>query len=162
MKISADQIEERKIAGTTKDGNPIVYVITKGGLHAFFSKSKDGEIETLAAAPHKAIAKWLAEKRSPDIEWKELDIEKAEIDLFNRVRNVVFSKPIKTAAQPEKQSYLVYNISRCDIEVMTKAEIETNLNNINEYCLVKDLSLTKPVELLKNCADFKKETDDKC
>jgi hypothetical protein len=160
MKISADQIEKRTIAGTTKDGNPIVYVITKGGLHAFFSKSKDGEIETLAAAPHRAIAKWLAEKRSPDISWKEVDLEKAEIDLFQRVRNVVFSKPIDTPAQPERQSYLVYNIAQCDIEVMTKSEIEANLTRMNAYALVKDLSLTKPVELLKNCTDFKKESND--
>lgn len=157
MKISADQIESKKVAGKTKDGNPIVYVITKGGLHAFFSKNKDGEIDTLSAAPHRAIAKWLAEKRSPDIEWSELDLEKAEVDLFNRVRNVIFSKPINTPAQPEQQSYLVYDIAKCDIEVMTKAEIAANLATISQYALIKDLALTKPAELLKESPDFKKD-----
>lgn len=77
MKIDKDQIAETFIAGKTKDGKNIVYVATHGGLHAFFCKDEDGNVSSIGAAPHKAIARFLAEKKEPGIKWNE-DFNKSE------------------------------------------------------------------------------------
>lgn len=71
MKIDKDQMAETFIAGKTSDGRNVVYVATHGGLHAFFCKDKEGNISAIGAAPHRAISRFLAEKKEPGIKWNE-------------------------------------------------------------------------------------------
>src|ERR1051326_2469549 len=99
MKLSADQIEKKTIAGTTKEGNPVVYIATKGGLYAFFTKDEEGNIASIGAAPQRAIAKFLASKKK-DIAWKDdfhksEDLAKSEGELFQRMRSALFT-PLST------------------------------------------------------------------
>jgi hypothetical protein len=70
--IESHHIEEKSVVGkNTRNGTPVVYIKTHGGLHCFFA-NMDGVIRCVGAAPHKAIAKFLAEKRFPGFfKWSE-------------------------------------------------------------------------------------------
>jgi hypothetical protein len=71
MKISSNLIKTKDVAGYTKEGNPIVYVQTYGGLHACFAKGDGAALSAMATAPHKAILRWLCERKDPQLQWKE-------------------------------------------------------------------------------------------
>lgn len=72
MDITATQIQSKKKVGRLKKTNePVVEVITKGGLHLIVTK-KEGKQHICATAPHRAVGRWIAEKKEPDIEWTEL------------------------------------------------------------------------------------------
>ncbi len=164
MKLSADQIEKKAIAGKTKEGNPVVYIATKGGLHAFFTKDEEGNISSIGAAPHRAIAKFLAGKKY-DIEWKDdfhksEDLEKSEGQLFQRMRGALFT-PLSTNGE-KTGVYMVYDIHKGSIEVMRKAELMEELKSgaTNKYAIVRDTSLSSPVTLAQDCEDLQEGEDE--
>jgi hypothetical protein len=67
MIVPKHEIELKKRVGKLK-GQDVWYVKSKGGLH-LVSK---GSGEVIGAASHRAIARHIAEKSEPDIEWTEL------------------------------------------------------------------------------------------
>lgn len=159
MKISSDQIENKSIAGKTKDGRPVVYIATKGGLHAFFMKDEDGSISSIGAAPHRAIAKFLAGKKA-DIEWKEdfaksEDLEKAEDALFQRLRKAVFC-PSASGDQTPSGVYMVYDIEKGQIDVMKKEQLEEEVKTgkVSSWALVRDTSLLAKASFIKDSDGF--------
>lgn len=70
MNIPANQISYKKQIGKL-DGDPIIEMATKGGLHLIIA-SRKGKAETLGTGSHRAIARHIAEKKEPKIEWTEL------------------------------------------------------------------------------------------
>jgi hypothetical protein len=144
MKIPAEEIKTKEIAGETKDGRPVVYIETVGGLHAFFCKDEDGKISALGAAPHAAIAKFLAEKKE-DIEWNEIK-KSEEISLFDRLRDAIFMPSLPEPVGDENL-FAVYDISKSEIEIMYSEELLSK--NISEWALVRSLALTEPAVPLK-------------
>jgi hypothetical protein len=163
MKISSDQIEKKAIAGKTTDGKPVVYIATKGGLHAFFMKDEDGSISSIGAAPHRAIAKYLASKKH-DIKWKEdfhksEDLTKSEGELFQRMRNAILT-PLSTNGD-KTGVYMVYDINKGSIEVMRKSDLMEELKSgtVSRYAMVRDTSLSSPVTLAQDCEDLKEDQD---
>lgn len=68
--IPVNQIAYRKTVGKL-DGDAIVELATKGGLHLIV-RAKRGKTETLGAGAHRAISRFIAEKREPNIQWTEL------------------------------------------------------------------------------------------
>lgn len=158
MKISADQIDKKAIAGQTKDGKPIVYIATRGGLHAFFMKDEDGSISAIGAAPHRAIAKFLAGKKA-DIEWKEdfhksEELEKSEEVLFQRLRSAIFSGT--TGTDDKSGIFMVYDVDNKTIEIMKKEVLEEEIKEgkISKFALVRDTSLSSRVAFAKDCDDL--------
>ena len=126
MKIEQGHIDKREIAGKTEDGRNIVYISTKGGLHSFFCKNKDGEIVSIGAAPHAAIAKFLASKKEPGIQWNEEfskseSLQKSETT-FDTLRKFMFSD-LSLKKSEVSDTYLVYCTIKREISAMRKNEI---------------------------------------
>ena len=171
MKIAADQIEEKAVAGETKDGSPVVYILSKGGLHVFFAKNKDGQIEAIGASPHKAISSFFAEKKCPGIKWDEkfLDknfmksesLDKSEGELFLKFREMIFTDKIRKAEMKNTGVFLVYDISKTTIEVLTKADLIDVIKEKDPYSLVRDTSLSQKAEILKDHEEFAEFFKDK-
>ena len=163
MKLSADQIEEKCIAGKTKDGRPVVYVLTKGGLHSFFCKNTEGQIMSIGAAPHKAIAKFLSGKKE-DIEWnkdfnnKTGKIDKSDNTIYTMLRKAMFAKPlIKKESQPS-DVYIVYDINKEEISLMKHSEISNAIkdNKLQKFALIRELSLKSKAIFVKDHDSFSK------
>ena len=74
MQIPEKQVEIKKQIGYLHN-SPVWYVRTKGGLNLCLAW-KNGKIETLGAGSHKAVAKFIARKHHPDIQFN--DLEKGE------------------------------------------------------------------------------------
>jgi hypothetical protein len=154
MKIKDTDIAAKSIAGEDENGKPIVYVQTTGGLHAVFKRAKDGSVESIAAAPHIGIMKWLAEKKEPNLKWKNNfnnsnELEKAEESMFLRMRNIFFS-PKTDAPLPNPNGLLmVYNIDNSSIQIIEKSEL--NKTSIVSSSLIRDLSLN---DVPKTLEDF--------
>lgn len=70
--ISQDQIAYRKKVGKL-DGQPVMEIGLIGGLHLIAKAGTDGKAEILGAGPHRAVARHIALKRNPDIEFTELN-----------------------------------------------------------------------------------------
>lgn len=69
--ITPDQIAYRKKVG--KLGNDTILEIGLiGGLH-LIAKSSGGRAEILGAGPHRAVARHIAKKRNPEIQFTELN-----------------------------------------------------------------------------------------
>lgn len=158
MRIAPEHIEMKQLAGKTKDGEPIVYVVTKGGLHSLFTK-KDGSIVTLGAAPHKAVAIWLAEKKSPDIEWEshfkdsEMKKSQSEAEMYNRLRTLMFRDDV-LAKSESSDVYLVYNIPEREILVMHKEEVQDNISFWRQLpgvdnLMIRPIDLSEPVQFVR-------------
>ena len=166
MRISPEHIKSKSVIGENGSGHPIVMIETKGGLYACFTKNNDGEIIALGAAPHREIAKFLAEKRDPDIKWKEsLDknesLTKSEEVMFERMRKIIFSPTLPSMSKAEidsKDHWFVYDTTRRVIEILDKTEIDRRItdNEIDEYCVVRPLDLSMSVDILGAHPVFKK------
>lgn len=160
MKIDKDQIAETFIAGKTEDGRNVVYVATHGGLHAFFCKDKDGNVSAIGAAPHKAISRFLAEKKEPGIKWgeefgKSEQLEKSEDQTFVKLRTFMFSEAPLQKNEPS-DIYVVYDVSKQEISFMKKEEIIEGLKNktLNKYVLARDLSCSINATCITHIPDF--------
>jgi hypothetical protein len=163
MKISADQIAEKEIAGKTKDGRPVVYIATNGGLHAFFCKDEEGNTCSIGAAPHKGIAKFLAGKKE-DITWNsafsksEATLEKSEEALFQKLRKVMFMPCVMLGEiEPAKSdTFVLYHVNKQAIEVVSKSEIEEDIKNgeVDRFDLIRDVSITSPAICIQDHPQF--------
>ncbi len=70
------QIEKKQLAGKPKkvgdlDGRAVFSLVTKGGCHLLVAP-KGTSFETLAVAPHRAVARHIAMKQHKSIKWQEL------------------------------------------------------------------------------------------
>lgn len=156
MTITEDQIAEKKVAGTAGDGNPVLYIVSKGGLHAFFAK-KDGQIQSLGAAPHRAIAMWMAEKRDSSVKWDKdflskseydrLDLAKSVARRFEEIRTMFFGEVRKSEGTSD--DYLVYESSSRRFMSMTKSEIVAGVRKgtLDKLAMVRPADLSAPVAL---------------
>ena len=70
MNITRKHIASEKRIGTLK-GAPGVEVMTSGGLYMVVYQ-KSGKVETLGSGPHRAVARYIAQKREPSLEITEL------------------------------------------------------------------------------------------
>jgi hypothetical protein len=68
MRLTSDLIKHKFIAGDDGHGHPILAVETHGGLFCAF-KMSGGVVQTIAAAPHKAVLAWLVEQKEPRVRW---------------------------------------------------------------------------------------------
>jgi len=166
MKIDKGMIAKKKAVGVRADGSPVVMIMTHGGLFAFFSKTKKGEIETLGMAPHKAIAAWMTEKKARDVKWKDgfmksEDIEAEELkknqdSTFLRLRKLLFSDDINKS---EKSSdyYIFYDTKDIVIGLLHKTEIQSRLDSGDLYreSLVRNFSLNEPMEFVSQHKGFR-------
>mgnify|MGYP003334811720 FL=1 len=144
MKISKDMIKKKKFVGTTGKGAPILLVETHGGLYACFAQNDRGEIETLSAAPHKAIALFLAEKKDKNLKWRE------ELDELVKSRETQLSKSLKqkmfaptVLSKSETDCYLVYDFDEGSV-IITKSEDLLELHKNKE---IKSNSLIRKSDL---------------
>jgi len=162
MIIDKHMISEQKVVGKTKSGDPVLYVMTHGGLFGFFTKNKD-EVETLATAPHKAIAAWMAEKKAGGISWDEkfakhedglADLKKSQESRFNRYRNLLFSQESTDLAKSEY--YFVYDLNKKEIGLLTKDEISNRITkDVNrKNFVIRNASLNERPNLLSDHGDF--------
>lgn len=71
MNIEPKHIASKRRIGTRKSGEPVVEILLKGGLH-LVTTLQDGKPKTIGAGPHRAVARWMAEKNDPDIHIEEL------------------------------------------------------------------------------------------
>lgn len=159
MKIPPDEIDIKEVAGKTKDGRPVVYIATKGGLHAFFSKDEDGKVAAIGAAPMKAVAKFLAGKKE-DVRWNEEfskseDLSKSEKGLFDDLRKMMFLPSLPEAERSDV--YLVYDTSAVTISMIAKSELEEEIrtNKINRFSLLRDMSMVNAFYTVHSHPDFK-------
>jgi hypothetical protein len=71
MQIQPQEIEYKERIGHTEDGNPIMELGLKGGLHIVCSV-RGPKIDYLGVGPHRAVARYLAKKRMPSITLTQL------------------------------------------------------------------------------------------
>ena len=84
--ITKDQIKlSDGHAGVTASGSPVIYILSKGGLHMFLTKNGE-QVEALAAAPHIGIARFFAEKKAGGINWAPDYIMKSDLEKGSRQR----------------------------------------------------------------------------
>jgi hypothetical protein len=166
MKLKDTDIAVKSIAGECKDGKPIVYIQTTGGLHAVFKKAKDNQIEAIAAAPHIGIMKWLAEKKEPDLKWKEGfendDLNKSEQVYFQELRKMIFSPKTETPINKNEDMYLVYDYNNSKIELIQKEELIDVAKSSPEHLLIRKSSLEEGImtkeDFLLEAKDEKQKT----
>jgi hypothetical protein len=75
MTLNANEVEYKKKIGTL-DGKPVIEVGLKGGLHLVFA-ANGGKFETLGAGPHRAVARFIAQKKT-DGKVQYTDLNKAD------------------------------------------------------------------------------------
>lgn len=165
MKIPEDQIETKKIAGVSGEGKPILYILSKGGLHAFFTKDKNDGVVSLGAAPHRAIATWLAEQRDPELKWNAEFIEKSEefIDDLQKheesryltLRKMMFANICKSPAT-DADAYLVYDVGNKSFTISDYNDLHKSVEagEVNRYDLIRHISLTEPAFLAEDHPKF--------
>jgi hypothetical protein len=68
--IQEKHIQTKKRIGTLR-GQPVVEVLTKGGFYLVVTQ-KNGALLTLGTGPHRAVARYIAQKREPDMTVMEL------------------------------------------------------------------------------------------
>jgi hypothetical protein len=70
--ITQDQIAYRKKVGKLGDAQ-VMEIGLIGGLHLIAKAGADGKATVLGAGPHRAVARHIAKKRNPEIEFTELN-----------------------------------------------------------------------------------------
>jgi hypothetical protein len=71
MQIPSSQISYKKKVGKL-NGNEVLEIGMKGGLHLIVV-AKDGKAEIASCGPHRAVARYIAKKREPDIQFTDLN-----------------------------------------------------------------------------------------
>lgn len=154
MKIGPEHIETNQFAGYTAQGSPIIYVLTKGGLHVFFTRGSDNGVTALGAAPHKAIAEWLVEQKEPGVKWndsfKPAEIAKSEnaqsLKKHERLRKIMFSPACDRPMQSEDR-YLLYS-KGSKFEVVTHDQLAARLRKGEDtFSFVRHMSFTDEAQL---------------
>lgn len=70
MDIKKEHIASKKVVGKL-DGKNVFELATTGGLHLIIA-DKNGKPEAIGTGPHRAVSRYIAEKRNPEIQWTEL------------------------------------------------------------------------------------------
>jgi hypothetical protein len=70
MDITNQHVLYRKRVGTLND-KPVIEICTTGGLYVV-ALNKGSSVEVLGSGPHPALARFLAEKKEPDLVMMEL------------------------------------------------------------------------------------------
>ncbi len=78
--IPATEIKYKKKVGTDA-GDPVFEVATVGGLHLVLAARKKGA-ETLGVGSHRAVARYLAQKKAKGLQWSELSKSEHVEDRF--------------------------------------------------------------------------------
>lgn len=160
MIIKDDQIAEKKLAGISGKDSPVLYIVSKGGLHAFFTK-KNGEIHSLGAAPHKAIAMWMAEKRDPELKWNQEFLSKSQYERWDLAKSVarrfeeirsMFFDPTIQKSESNTDKYTVYDHRNKDFLSMNKMEIIDAVSNktLDPLAMVRLADFSGPVEFAQD------------
>lgn len=68
--ISPKHVLSKKVVGKL-NGKPVMEVKTTGGYNLVVTM-KGGSVEVLGVGPHRAISRYIAERKEPDLEWTEL------------------------------------------------------------------------------------------
>jgi len=71
MNLDSNQLDQKPKKVGNLHGKPIFHVRTKGGLHVLVMQ-KAGSFEALGTGPHRAVARFIANKHEPDIVWQEM------------------------------------------------------------------------------------------
>jgi hypothetical protein len=71
MQIDQKHLAYKKQVGTLK-GKPVFELATTGGLHVMVSGGAGGGFQVISSGPHPGVARYMAEKREPDIQLTEL------------------------------------------------------------------------------------------
>jgi hypothetical protein len=165
MKITDDQIAERKLAGVSATG-PVVYVLTRGGLHSMFSKNQNGDIVSLSAAPHRGIATFFAEQKDPTIKWRDefiaksendiTDLNKNENDNYEKYRSMIWSQEQNLIKTEASDIYFVYNTQTNDIWVSDKNELKSEMKESQDvsYWVVRPIDMTAPARMANLCEEL--------
>lgn len=78
--IPTSEIKYKKVVGS--DGGDLVHEITTvGGLHLIIAARKKGT-ETLGVGSHRAVARYLAQKKAKALQWTELSKSEHVEDRF--------------------------------------------------------------------------------
>jgi hypothetical protein len=97
MQIPADEIVYSNTVG--KLGNKILRAVgTCGGLHLIEARSPDGSKQVIGAGSHRAVARMIAKKMYPEVEWTVLE-KSAEIDPRDVEDLLPFWEEVVTRAQ---------------------------------------------------------------
>lgn len=154
MKIDSDQVKEKRIVGHTHDKDPIMYVLTHGGLHCFFQKSNSG-IKTLSMAPHKGVARWMAEKAEPKIKWESMekseDLTKSD-DLYDKLL-AYFATPVLTDF-PNSPLYVGFNTANDAIGLYKSEDLKKMPYSEKQIMVVRNIALNSMPDLLLHHKDF--------
>ncbi len=70
LQLTPEHIKSKKEIGKLKN-NRVFHIETSGGLNVIMTAGAVPDI--LALAPHKKLAKWLAQKKETEIEYNELE-----------------------------------------------------------------------------------------
>lgn len=68
--ISEQHIDYKRKVGTLK-GKPVVELRTTGGLN-LIAVAENGAPKVLGCGPHRAVSRYIAQKKEPDIQWTDL------------------------------------------------------------------------------------------
>ena len=162
MIISPEMIESKEIVGKNREGTPVLMIVTKGGLYAFFTKTEKG-VKTIGTAPHKAIGAWICEQQEDGITWNEgflkseqfigEDLKKsvnAQEDMFLYLRDIFFSKSAKSRENISGDYYLFYDPYLFNIGIMHKSEIIKDYRDgkLSKSCMVRPATLSKSAEII--------------
>lgn len=71
MQIQPQEIDYKERIGELDDGSPVMELGLKGGLHIVCSM-RGPRIDYLGVGPHRAVARYLAKKRSPTMRITQL------------------------------------------------------------------------------------------
>lgn len=155
LNLDAKEVDEKIEAGKTKDGRPVVYIYTKGGLHAFFTrKKKTSDIEPIGIGSHKAVAKWMAEKKE-DIKWKG-DFAKTEdcpsliksTDNKKRLNRLLNNPKVFKDSTDKSDTLIVKDWRSKEIILIKKEDLLLAVKNqiIGNDVIVRDLNMcTNPM-----------------
>lgn len=84
MLIPGDEIVSRDVIGTL--GSKTVYqVFTAGGLYLIEARSSNGSKEVIGAGCHRAIARHIAKRNNPEIEFTMLEKNNVDIKDFEDI-----------------------------------------------------------------------------
>lgn len=86
MDIKDNYIAYKKRIGTFK-GSPVTEILLKGGLNLVAIMEK-GKPKIIGAGPHRAVARWLAQKAEPELEISESPLEKSESVSIKGIQSV--------------------------------------------------------------------------
>lgn len=104
LTVDRSHLKDHFVAGHDAEGNPLLMVETYGGLYAVFRKLAKGS-ETISAAPHKAVALWMAEMKLPGVSWDKESLQK---------RNLMKSEEPPTAEQLFKLAFCTAELPPSD------------------------------------------------